>query len=207
MTSRRSSTLPTFLGFATAAFLLTAPASAHHPFEGIAAENLSIAQGLVSGIGHPLLGADHLVFLLALGLIAVLARPVLSLPLLVSSIGGSLVAVALAPSLDGMAPLFELIVALSVVAAGCVNAGWLAWPILLPCIVVHGFQLATPIVGAEPIPLLAYVLGLLLAQSVPFVLAATVLPRLRNQLLRCRAIVSILLMVAGVAFTAGALQA
>ena len=208
MISLRPSTLLAASGLmATVLLLLLAPARAHHPFEGIAAENLNLAQGFISGIGHPLLGADHLVFLLSLALIATLSRQTLSIPLLVSSLVGSLLAVQLSASFASVVPLLELIVALSVVVAGCVNAGWLTWTVLLPCIAVHGFQLAEPMVGVAPMPRLAYVLGLLLAQSLPFVLAATLLPRLREPLLRCRAAVSILLMAVGVALTTGVLRA
>ena len=53
----------TSLGLVAAS--LFSPAHAHHPFGMGDSTNLSALQGLLSGIGHPLLGPDHLLFLLA----------------------------------------------------------------------------------------------------------------------------------------------
>ncbi len=44
------------------------PALAHHPLGGLPMD--TFAQGLVSGVGHPLLGFDHLFFVLAMGVAA-----------------------------------------------------------------------------------------------------------------------------------------
>ena len=41
---------------------------AHHPF-GMEEVSLSPLQGFLSGVGHPLLGPDHLLFLVALMLV------------------------------------------------------------------------------------------------------------------------------------------
>lgn len=41
---------------------------AHHPLNGMPME--TFAHGILSGIGHPLLGSDHLAFILLVGLIA-----------------------------------------------------------------------------------------------------------------------------------------
>jgi len=46
-----------------------APASAHHLMELFHLNKVTPLAGLLSGIGHPLLGPDHLLFLLALGLV------------------------------------------------------------------------------------------------------------------------------------------
>ena len=43
--------------------LLASPALAHHPFGMGDSSELTAWQGLLSGIGHPLLGPDHLLFL------------------------------------------------------------------------------------------------------------------------------------------------
>lgn len=54
------------------ALLLSAgPALAHHPLAGLPME--TGAQGLLSGLAHPVLGFDHLFFVLAVGVAAVLA--------------------------------------------------------------------------------------------------------------------------------------
>jgi len=53
---------------AVALLVTTAPALAHHPLAGQPMETFS--QGLLSGIGHPLLGFDHLFFVIAVGVAA-----------------------------------------------------------------------------------------------------------------------------------------
>ncbi len=54
---------------ATAVLALSAaPAFAHHPLGGAPLETLT--DGLLSGLGHPLLGFDHLFFVLAIGVAA-----------------------------------------------------------------------------------------------------------------------------------------
>jgi len=53
---------------ALALLATTAPALAHHPLAGQPMETFT--QGLLSGIGHPLLGFDHLFFVIAVGVAA-----------------------------------------------------------------------------------------------------------------------------------------
>jgi hydrogenase/urease accessory protein HupE len=48
--------------------LLPLPAAAHHPMDGAMPQTLW--QGFASGIGHPVIGLDHLAFLLAAGVLA-----------------------------------------------------------------------------------------------------------------------------------------
>lgn len=161
-----------------ALFLLLAwasPAFAHHPFEGVEASQLSPIQGLISGLGHPLLGPDHLLFLVAL-LFLGLKRPVRwILPLLAVGLGGSLMSqlLPLAPSVSGMA---EAGVALSLAVEGLIALGVLPAALLLPLIGLHGYLLGSMVVGAEPTPLLAYGAGLLLSQGA-VLLIATALSR------------------------------
>ena len=45
------------------------PALAHHPFGGETPR--TIAEGLLSGLGHPVIGLDHLAFTVAIGTIAI----------------------------------------------------------------------------------------------------------------------------------------
>ncbi|MDR9403413.1 MAG: HupE/UreJ family protein, partial [Halothece sp. Uz-M2-17] len=47
---------------------LAQPASAHHPFGGQTPSNLF--EGFLSGLGHPVVGFDHLTFVIASGLVA-----------------------------------------------------------------------------------------------------------------------------------------
>ena len=53
--------------------------SAHHPFGGEAPK--TIAEGLLSGIGHPVIGLDHIVFVIAVGLLATIVRKGLAVPI------------------------------------------------------------------------------------------------------------------------------
>jgi hydrogenase/urease accessory protein HupE len=68
---RLSAALP--IGVAALSLLAAAPASAHHLMEAFQLTPSPLS-GLLSGLGHPLLGPDHLLFLLALGLVG-LQRP------------------------------------------------------------------------------------------------------------------------------------
>ena len=52
-----------------AVLLLASTAFAHHPFGMGDSAALTPLQGLLSGVGHPLLGPDHLLFLLAIAFI------------------------------------------------------------------------------------------------------------------------------------------
>ena len=56
--------LPLAFAFSLAAL----PALAHHPMGGTTPT--TFMQGLLSGIGHPILGLDHLAALIAVGLVA-----------------------------------------------------------------------------------------------------------------------------------------
>ena len=144
--------------------LIASPVLAHHPFGMGDSGALTAWQGLLSGLGHPLLGPDHLLFLLALGFVG-LQRPLRwVLPLLAIGLGGSLLSQFI-PLPDAVAPWAEAMVSLSLVVEGLIAlsmapAGW-----LLPLFGLHGFLLGSTIVGAEPTPLLSYFLGLLLAQG------------------------------------------
>ena len=54
---------------ATVVFAMsTVPAFAHHPLAGAPMETLT--DGILSGVGHPLLGFDHLFFVIAVGIAA-----------------------------------------------------------------------------------------------------------------------------------------
>lgn len=48
--------------------LFASPAAAHHPLGGLPMETFT--HGLLSGIGHPLLGFDHLLFVIGVGIAA-----------------------------------------------------------------------------------------------------------------------------------------
>jgi urease accessory protein len=152
---------------ALSSFLLAvAPASAHHVMGGEMPS--TFGQGLLSGLGHPVIGPDHLAFLIAVG-IAVGAGG-LSLALPIVFVAASAIGVVL--HVNGLnLPGAELIVASSVVLAGFLIARGrelplTAWAALFGLAgVAHGYAYGESIFGAEPTPLWAYLIGLIAIQS------------------------------------------
>ena len=178
MMSRLSHVVPLVL---VGVVLAATPGWAHHPFEGVEPQDLSLVQGLVSGLGHPLLGTDHLVFLLAVVVTTVLTTRRRVLPLLAIGLAGSGLAVLVGATPEpGLGLALELVVSLSLVAAGLVHGGWLPAWVLLPLMGVHGFLLGEPMIGAEPMPLVAYGWGLLLSQGALLLVATALLARARD---------------------------
>lgn len=154
---RLSAALP--IGVAAFALLAAAPASAHHLMDAFQLTPSPLS-GLLSGLGHPLLGPDHLLFLLALGLVG-LQRPTRwVLGLLATGLAASLLGLAL-PGLPGA----EVLVALSLVVVGLVQLGLLPAALLLPAFALHGYVLSDAVLGWEPAPVGFYLLGLLISQG------------------------------------------
>ena len=197
-----------FMGGSAA--LAPTPGWTHHPFEGVEPQDLSLVQGLVSGLGHPLLGTDHLVFLLAIVVMAALTTGRWLLPLLAGGLAGSGLAVLVgATPGPGLNPALELVVSLSLVAAGLVQAGLLPAWVLLPLMGVHGFLLGEPVIGAEPTPLAAYGLGLLLSQGALLLATTALLARSRSILAllqRLRLATTTLLVALGMIWTVQSLE-
>ena len=147
------------------------PALAHHPFAMGDSSELNTIQGFVSGVGHPLLGPDHLLFLIAIGFVG-LTKPLRwVMPLLTVGLVGSMASqfISLPSSLEVWA---EALVSLSLVVEGCVILNILPSWLLLPSVGLHGYLLGAAIVGAEPTPLFAYFLGLVIAQGIFLTLIA-----------------------------------
>ena len=152
-------------------FLLVAtPALAHHPFAMPDGAQLSLWQGLISGVGHPLLGPDHLLLLLALGLVGFSRPRRWLLPMLIVGLCGSVVA-QLVPLSDSAAPGAEAAVSLSLVVEGLVILQKLPMAMLLPAMALHGYLLGGTIVGAEPTPLIGYMTGLAVVQGALLLMA------------------------------------
>lgn len=89
--------------------LVPGAALAHHPLGGAPME--TFAEGFLSGIGHPVLGFDHLAFLLALGLATALSGRLLA-PV------AFLAAMATATALRLSLPFGEGLIALSLLGLG-----------------------------------------------------------------------------------------
>lgn len=147
-------------------FLMTASASAHHVMGGKIPT--TFAEGFLSGLGHPVIGPDHLAFLLAIGVAVGVGGLNLVLPLLfvvASAIGVTL-------HVNGVnLPGAEIVVAVSVLFAGFLIARGRALPVSLWAILFaaaglfHGYAFGESIFGAERSPLHAYLLGLIIVQS------------------------------------------
>ncbi len=146
--------------------LQTMAAHAHHPTGGLMPT--SFLHGFLSGIGHPVLGADHFAFVVGIGLLAAIGGFGLALPALfvVAMMAG------LGIHLAGMnIPYAEVLLALSVLAIGLAVARgpqrrtpWIAAGTFAIAGVLHGFAFAETVVGAESTPLVAYIFGLALMQ-------------------------------------------
>jgi len=158
-------------------FLLLAPllllpaARAHHVIELLQLQPTP-GSGLLSGLAHPWLGPDHLLFLLALALVGLQRRLRWMLGLLATGLSGS----ALGLWLPGL-PASEALVSLSLVAVGLVMLGRLPVPLLLPAFALHGYVLSEPVLAWTRTPLAFYLLGLLLSQGALLTLSLIVLRR------------------------------
>jgi urease accessory protein len=147
------------------AALAAAPAWAHHFMDNALPGTL--VEGLLSGLGHPLIGVDHAAFIIATGYL--LARVAAGMWGVAALIAGSLLGAAL--HLDGVDIVGgEIGVALSVVVAGGlligrwqIGLGWLVGGLALAG-ALHGHAYGEAIFGAEATPLGAYLVGFTLTQ-------------------------------------------
>ena len=162
MTVRFSRAVILSVPFSLAAF----PALAHHMMGGRTPS--TFMEGLLSGLGHPVIGLDHLAFLVAIGVAVGVFGLNLLLP--VAFIVAMALGVLLHVNGAGL-PGAELVVAASVLVAG----GLLAWGRPLPVAawgalfaiagLFHGYSLGESIYGADRSALGAYLLGLVVIQS------------------------------------------
>jgi urease accessory protein len=144
----------------------TGGASAHHLIDGWIPSTL--AEGILSGIGHPIIGPDHLAFLLALGIAVGVFRLSFVIPFLFIIAMSFGVAVHMAAV---HIPGDDLIVATSVLVAGLMlvvdrhipPAWWIG--VFIVAGFFHGYSYGASIYGAEPAPLAAYLTGLTAVQT------------------------------------------
>ena len=146
------------------------PALAHHPMGG--ATPATLWQGLLSGVGHPVIGPDHLVFLLAAGVLCGAGRIVSSAQaLLLAGLFAIAAMVGTALRVPGVAvPFGEAFVSVSLlILAACLLLGRLpglrvAVPLAAGAGLAHGYAFGEAVIGAESTPVLGYLAGLALAQ-------------------------------------------
>ena len=160
---------------------LTDAAFAHHPFGIGDSSELSVWEALLSGIGHPLLGPDHLLFMLGIALAGLKRTKKWVFPLLTVGLAGSAI-VQLLPLPDALAPWAEALVSLSLAIEGLIVLNRLYPKWLLPMFAFHGYLLGSTIIGAEPTPLIGYFLGLLLSQAALLLVVTAVSQRSINWL-------------------------
>jgi urease accessory protein len=155
------------LGFALIALAFgSAPAFAHHVMGGH--KPATFAQGILSGLGHPVIGLDHFAAVVAVGCLAAAYRaaPLLAIAFVLAMMAG------VALHLHGATvPGAETLVALTVIALGALMlrqsemSTGSALVLFAMVGVIHGYALGESIYGAEPTPLYAYLLGLSIIQS------------------------------------------
>ena len=154
-------------GLALLGTVTLAPAAhAHHPMGGTTPTNFF--EGLLSGLGHPIIGPDHFAFVVAIGLLAAMFARGYYAPL--GFVGATILGTFLhLASLD--LPVPEIVIALSVAIGG----GLLAWRkqiSLVPFVagisiagLFHGYAYGEAIVGAGMEPLIAYLFGFAIIQT------------------------------------------
>jgi urease accessory protein len=153
----------TALAFCTP-LALASRALAHHNMGGRLPA--TFAEGLMSGLAHPVIGLDHLCAVLALGVVAAVLPAGFALP------SAFVLATVLGTGwhMLGMGlPAAELMVALSVSVFGALlllaqaiersRASLAVVAAMLLAGAAHGYAYGESIVGAEPAPLGAYLLG------------------------------------------------
>ncbi len=165
----------------TAAALLAAgPALAHHPLNGMPMETFS--QGLLSGVGHPVLGFDHLFFVALVGIAAASTGRLATAPL--GYISGMLAGLALI--LGGVAlPAAEFMVAVSLLVMGAVVLSGRSLPYAAQMLafagfgLFHGWAFGGSIVAQEAAVggsvIVGYVIGLAAIQYLIAFIAAMVI--------------------------------
>jgi urease accessory protein len=150
-------------------FWATNPAFAHHPSGGqIPTDWLS---GFLSGLGHPVIGLDHLAFVIATGLISVGQPNAILIPIafVLSAMAGTGIHL-----LSWDLPQSEIVISLSVVIFGAilvfrtnlesrVSTGMFAFLSAIAGL-FHGFAYGESIIGATISPLVAYLVGFTLIQ-------------------------------------------
>jgi len=150
----------------TALLALALPAAAHHPLGGATPGNWF--EGLLSGLGHPIIGFDHFLFIVAVGVACYyFGRHIVTIAaFLAGALAGTLLHLR-APAL----PYADALVAASLILLGALfwlRSGWLrsnlAIALFAICGIAHGYAYGEAIVGAETTPLLAYLVAFTVMQ-------------------------------------------
>ena len=152
-------------GFALLLAAAMPPAHAHHVMDY--ALPATALQGFLSGIGHPVIGVDHLIFIAGAGVLAAKFERGFVLPLLfvVASTLATAARYSGADMAMGELPVAGSLVVLATILLVAQATGAAVIGVLfLIAGAIHGYALAEAIVGAERTPLVAYLAGLAVIQ-------------------------------------------
>jgi urease accessory protein len=154
------------LGVLAIMMVIAEPAWAHHVMGGKLPQ--PFLQGLLSGLGHPVIGFDHLAAIVGVGILAALAGRSAAVVLafsvaVIAGVGLHLAKIDL-PASELFVGLTTLLIGALVIARQSMGAGVAALLFAIAGL-VHGYALGESIVGAEASPLVAYLLGLLVIQT------------------------------------------
>jgi urease accessory protein len=172
---RRNLRIPSLLLASVVAAVAAEPAFAQHVIGG--KMPATFGQGLLSGLGHPVIGLDHFAAVVAIGCLASLHATGVRLAL------GYVLAMMAGVTVHLMGatlPGAELWVALSVIALGAVlltrraMSAAAALALFAAVGLLHGYALGESIYGAEQTPLVAYLIGLAVIQGAIAVAAMSV---------------------------------
>jgi len=156
--------LPT-VAAALVVLLIAVPAYAHHPMGGVTPSTL--VEGLLSGIGHPIIGIDHLAFVIGIGLAVSFLSRGLAMP------GFFVGATLLGTGIHLMAfslPFVEVVISASVLLLGVMifvkrSQPLAIWASLFVVAgIFHGYAYGEAIIGAEATPLVSYLAGFAITQ-------------------------------------------
>ena len=149
------------------AVAMAAPAAAHHPLGG--GTPTTAWHGLLSGIGHPVIGFDHLAFIIAVGIASAFVglRYIAPAIFVAATVVGCLLALSI-----GALPQLEMMISASVALIGILLLSGRSFPsvgymaLFAVAGILHGGAYAGAVVGAEATPIVAYLLGFGLAQYI-----------------------------------------
>ena len=124
-------------------------------------------QGMLSGLGHPIIGIDHFAFVVGVGFASYLVGRITLLPLffVVGTVLGCFVHLQ-----DVDLPGSETAIALSLIALAAILGLRSKIPAVTIALffavagILHGYAYGESIMGAEPAPLGAYIAGFALIQ-------------------------------------------
>jgi urease accessory protein len=155
------------LRLCVAALLAAGVSSAHSHHVMDYAMPATALEGLLSGLGHPVIGIDHLLFIAGAGVLAARLERGYLLPLVfvVASIAmAGMRYLGVDVGLDELWIAGSLVVLGAIMVAAREPAGGVMAVLFLVTGALHGNALAEAIVGAERTPLIAYLAGLTLIQ-------------------------------------------